>query len=598
MVEVMNAKYFTDQDRQAAEAMATAHFSCGKDALTIDIISGDQEGDTTWEILAIKGTVNETKNMDAGYALYYEQDGLFLEIYPERGSGEDLDRNALMQHLSRKKIVDLSISSVQNLLEKGSGRTRIAMTQTEHIYGEDITVEVGANELEAYARLLPPEPNGPELALDAAKTRLAEAGVSHGIEDADLLAMIMAKDYGEPHVVAKATPPDDGEDGKLIFHFSTDERTGSPVEIGGGRVDYRMLDLYIPVTDGQLLVTKTEATEGTPGLSVKGNSIKQRPGKETVLPRGKNVSYNEERTEMHATCAGMVEFVNNAVNVSSVYKINGDCDMSVGNIDFEGSVHITGSVRSGHTIKATDGINVGGGVEAAKLIAGGNVEVKGGMQGSGKGMIEAGGSVSVMYIEQGTIIADGPVTVDVCIHSKVETGSTLHATGKRGAVIGGQVAAAGNIVANFIGALSNTKTEVEVGVMPRKRARLLVLEKEMERIAADKIKLDQLEAYLAKSKGAMDNETWTKLHVSGVENRRINDEDEKSHIEEIAELKYDMEHATDSRVHVFETAFSGSRISIGSSAFKITDEISYATFRYDNGEVVWGPCEISKGDKK
>jgi len=593
----MIAKYFTASSRDDAEAAACTFFACGKESLTIEIISGDREGETTWEILAIKGTPSETSNMDASFSIYYEADGVYLEIYPERGKGVDLDRNALMLHLSRKKIVDLNISSVQSIPEKDGGRAKIAMSQTEVKYGEDISVSIADNELEATARLLAPEPGGQAIELTDAKQKLTEAGVVHGIDETALVEFLAAKEYGEPFVVAKATPPTDGEDGRLVFHFSTDERTGAPVEIGGGRVDYRTLDLFVPVTEGELLVTKTDATEGTPGTSVKGNSIKQRPGKETSLPRGKNVSFNDDRTEIHASCAGMVEFVNNAINVSSVYKINGDCDMGVGNIDFEGSVHITGSVRSGYTIKATDGINVGGGVEAAQLIAGGNVEVKGGMQGSGKGMIEAGGSVSVMYIEQGSIAADGPVTVDVSIHSRIETGSTLHAKGKRGAIIGGHVMAAGDIVANFIGALSNTKTEVEVGVMPRKRARILTLEKEMERLQGDKVKLDQLDAYLAKTKGTMDNETWTKLYNSGVENRRINDEDKKAFVQEIETLKEEMAHATDSRVHVFETAFSGSKIVIGSSSYKISDEISYATFRFSDGEVVYGPCELIKGEK-
>ena len=594
----MKAKYFTAQSREAAEAMAASHFACDKEALTIDILSGDGEGETEWQILAIEGTPATTKNMDAFYTVYYEPDGVYLEIYHERGAGSDLDRTSLMQHLSRKKIVDLSVSSIQSIPEKSGGRAKIAIPQKEHLYGEDMSVEISGDELEVTARLLAPEPGGPLMQLDMAKTILLEAGVTHGIDLIDLTTLIESKEYNEPKVIARATSPTDGDDGKLIFHFSTDERTGAPVEIGGGRVDYRTLDLFIPVTEGQHLVTRTVATEGEPGLSVRGNPIKQKPGKETSLPRGKNVNYNEERTEIHAACAGMVEFVNNAINVSSVYKINGDCDMSVGNIDFEGSVHISGSVRSGHTIKATDGINVGGGVEAAKLIAGGNIEVKGGMQGSGKGTIEAGGSVSIMYIEQGLISADGPVTVDVSIHSKIETGSTLHAKGKRGAIIGGKASAAGDIVVNFIGALSNTKTEVEVGVMPRKRARLLVIEKEMERIAADKLKLDQLDAYLAKSKGAMDNETWTKLHLSGIENRKLNETDAKAFTEEMEELKYEMEHATDSKVHVFDTVFNGSRIGIGSSAFNVNDEISYATFKYSDGEVVWGPCELSKGDVK
>jgi len=594
----MKAKYFTAESRETAEKAAATYFKCGMEALTIDVLKGDAEEDKEWFILAIEGTPASNNNMNAFYNVFYESDGVYLEIYHERGAGDELDRAALMQHLVRKKIVELSISSVQSISEKSEGRTRIAMTQTEHTYGEDMSVEVASDELSATARLLAPEPGGMPIKIETAKNRLAEAGVSHGIDMVDLTMLIESKEYNEPKVVAHATAPTEGEDGKLIFHFSTDERTGAPVEIGGGRVDYRTLDLFIPVVEGQHLVTRTIATDGVPGLSVRGNPIKQRPGKETAMPRGKNVTFNDDRTEMFAACAGMVEFVSNAINVSSVYKITGDVDMSVGNIDFEGSVHVSGSVRSGHTIKATDGINIGGGVEAAKLIAGGNIEVKGGMQGSSKGSIEAGGSVSIMYIEQGSISADGPVTVDVSIHSKIETGSTILAKGKRGALIGGKASAAGDIVVNFIGALSNTKTEVEVGVMPRKRARMLVIEKEMERLAADKVKLDQLDTYLAKSKGAMDNETWTKLHISGIENRKINDEETKAYTEEMEELKYEMEHATDSRVHVFETAFSGSRIGIGSSAFNVNDEISYATFRYNNGEVTWGPCELSKGDIK
>jgi hypothetical protein len=335
-----------------------------------------------------------------------------------------------------------------------------------------------------------------------------------------------------------------------------------------------------------------------PGTSVKGNLIKQRVGKEATMPRGKNISVNPEKTEMISTCAGMVEFVNNSINVSSVYAIKGDCDMSTGNIDFDGSVQISGSVRSGSVVKASGGITVGGAVEAATLIAGGNVEVKGGMQGSGKGAIEAGGSVSVLYIERGSIAADGPITLDVCIHSRIETGSTIHALGRRGAIIGGQASAAGDIVANFIGALSHTKTDIEVGFMPRKRARIATLEKEMERLGADMVKLDQLDTYLERSKGTMDKETWDKLYRSGIENRRINNDDITAISNEMEILRDELTHATDSKVHVFETAFSGSRIVIGSSAFRLNDEISFATFKFSEGEVSYGVCELSKADVK
>jgi len=605
----MVAKYFYADTQEDAQSKALAYFNCSKDELFINAIKGqdavpageDGTGGIAaepWMIVAIQGSPNEINEMDSFFTLYYEPDGVFIEIYEERGKGEKADSQTILHYLTRKKVVSFSVPVVQELVEDGFGRAKIAQQQAEYVFGEDLNVVVTGDELEVSVRLLEPEPSGAMLSLDDAKRILSEADVTHGIDEEALSGVLGRKEYGEPFVVARATPPTDGEDGKLIFHFSTDERTGRPREIGHGRVDYRSLDLYVPVEKDQLIVTRTQATDGEPGTTVRGNPIKQKPGKEAMMPRGKNIEVNEDKTEMIATCSGMVEFVNNAINVSNVYTVNGDCDISVGNIEFEGSVHISGSVRSGNTVTATDGINVGGSVEAAMLKAGGNVEVKGGMQGSGKGTIEAGGSVSIMFVERGTIIADGPVTVDVSIHSKIETASTILAFGKRGAIIGGQAGAAGDITANYIGALSSTKTDVEVGFMPRKRARLVALEKELERLNADKVKLTQLDTYLERTKPTMEQEMWEKLYASGVENKRVNDDDTTAVMEEISTIRYEMDHATDSKVHVLETAFHGSRIGIGSGSFKVNEDISYATFRFDDGEIVYGPCEKSKTDIK
>jgi len=474
------------------------------------------------------------------------------------------------------------------------GRAKIAPPQQEYFYGEDIRVEITHDESEAYATLLAPEPGGAPMDFETAKEKIVAAGVTYGISDQAIGKLLKAKEYGTGHIVAQTIQPVDGENGKLIFHFSTDERTGRPREIGHGRVDYRSLDLYIPVHEGQLLVTRTLATEGTPGATIKGKPLRQKPGKNLNLPRAKNVRINEEKTEMYAMCSGMVEYINSSVNVSSVYKIDGDCDLSVGNIDFDGSVHISGSVRSGHTVKATGGVVIGGVVEAATIIAGGNVEVKSGMQGADKGRIEAGGSVTIQYIERGTVIADGSVTVDACIHSIIEAGGSLNAKGRRGAIIGGRVGAACDVVVNYVGSVSYAQTEIEAGLMPRKRARIQVLERDIEQLKSEITKLDQLDAYLEKSKSKMDPDKWDKLFRSGAETRRINEQNMEEHCMEVAELKHELEHATDGRVHVFDTAFHGARIIIGNGIYKVSSDIKYSTFRYKNGEVVYGACELSK----
>ena len=589
----MSYKYFTAEIRETAEAKAETFFGCSKDLITFEVISGG-EGQI-WQLLAFAGAGGEPANIDAGFGLYYEEDGVYLELYKARGEGEQIDRAALAQHIGRKNINGLDLAVVQTLLAaKQGGRARIAPAQQEFIYGEELSVEIMSNDSEAWVKLLPPEHGGALLNFEAAKQKLLEAGVTHGIDEQKLREFLDIRIYDKSRLIAETVPPVDGDNGRLVFEFSTDERTGRPREIGGGRVDYRSLDLYVPVTEGQLLVTRILATEGTPGVTIKGKEIKQKPGKEVNLPKGKNVDINEDRTEMRSKYSGMVEFVHGSVNVSNLYKINGDVDLSVGNIEFDGSINISGSVRAGHVIKATGGVVVGGTMEASTIISDGSVEIKGGMQGADKGRIEAGGSVTVLYIERGTVIADGSISVDACIHSNLAAGAAITAKGRRGCIIGGHVGAADNITANFIGSVAHANTEVEVGVMPKKRERIQVLERELEKLSGELVKLDQLDGYLSSSKEKMDPETWDKLFRSGTENRRIDEQLTEQYTEELNALKYELEHATDGKVHILDTVFPGTRIIIASDIYKVNNEIQFTTFRHRDGEVVYGPCELSK----
>jgi len=589
----MKAKYFTAENREAAEEAAANYFGCEKEEVILENTGNDEETGCC-HLIAMIGAPVEIANMDAHYNVFYENDGVYLELYKKRGAGHTLVGNDLMTHLNRKNINELNLPAVQALIEKTAGRAKIATAQEEFIYGESLVIVIIDDEQKAEAILLPPEQGGALLDITAAKNQLQNVGVTHGIDEEMLVDFIKAKDYSRSCIIAQATLPIDGEDGKLQFNFSIDERTGSPKEIGGGRVNYRALDLYVPVTEGQLLVTRVLATEGTPGISVTGNEIKPKPGKEITLPKGKNVKINEEKTEMHALCSGMVYYLNDSVNVSNVYDIKGDCDLSVGDIDFDGCVHVFGTVRSGSTIKATGGVVIDGSVEAATIIAGGNVDIKGGVQGADRALIEAGGAVSMLYVEHGTVHADGPVTFDVSLHSIIEAGETLTAKGRRGAIIGGRAGAAGNIIANYIGAISNTSTEVAVGVMPRKRTRLQFLENEIERLNSEQSKLDTLDSYLEKSKEHIDPDKWELLNRSSVENRNIYAGQIEEYTAEKENLMHELEHATEGKIHVLDTVFSGSRVLIGADTYAVNDEISYVSFRRDESNVVCGPCEISR----
>lgn len=85
--------------------------------------------------------------------------------------------------------------------------------------------------------------------------------------------------------------------------------------------------------------------------------------------------------------------------VDNELVIEGDVSLTTGDVSFMNDIHIHGNVLTGVTIRSEKGsIVVDGYVEASELHAAKDVVLKNGMQGSGKGKIVAGGSVSGKFL--------------------------------------------------------------------------------------------------------------------------------------------------------------------------------------------------------
>ena len=108
---------------------------------------------------------------------------------------------------------------------------------------------------------------------------------------------------------------------------------------------------------------------------------------------------------------GCVSFKRNTVELSSLLEIPGDVDFSTGNIRFEGSVKIHGDVRSGFEVSADGSIEIDGAVENAILRAKGDITVKGGFVGTGKGLIQSDENVTVGYVRNQQIECNGSIFI-------------------------------------------------------------------------------------------------------------------------------------------------------------------------------------------
>ena len=187
------------------------------------------------------------------------------------------------------------------------------------------------------------------------------------------------------------------------------------------------------------------------------------------LEYGRNISINEDKTEIYSDVTGHAMYINGKVFVSDVYEVPADVDNSIGNINYDGSVHVKGNIKSGFTVEAEGDVIVDGVIENASVYAGGQIIVKRGVQGMHKGVLKAGSNVISKYIENATVSAGGYIESEIILNSTVSSGGTIKVHGRKGLINGGVTRAANCIEANNFGTEMETPTILEVGVDPAKK---------------------------------------------------------------------------------------------------------------------------------
>jgi uncharacterized protein (DUF342 family) len=252
----------------------------------------------------------------------------------------------------------------------------------------------------------------------------------------------------------------------------------SPKEVEGRRIDYKNLETVISVTKGTVLAAKTSSTPGENGFTVTGKPLAAKPGKDDRLAAGKNTKLSPDRLQVIADIDGQPILRDKTITVESVLSVDGDIDYCTGNIDFAGSVRVVGNVVSGFSLKASEHIHVEGLVEDSFIEAGGDVLIKGGIQGANKGTIKARGNVNALFIERATVEAGGCITAGQSLHANLLAGDQVVVTMEEGHICGGAVGARNLVQANIIGSEYGTWTEIAVGFEPREKATLEELKQE------------------------------------------------------------------------------------------------------------------------
>ena len=355
-------------------------------------------------------------------------------------------------------------------------------------------VRITEDKTEAWLYLCAPE-DGAKYEKSEIMRYLQLNGVMAGINESHVAAMCKKQIYEREVKVAASEKGEPGSEGRFEFFFNTEKP--KPEIRKDGTVDYRSMSLVQNVEEGQLLAIYHPAVQGTSGRDVTGAFEKANVYKELRPLTGKGISNAEDPNKYYAAKSGKVEYDgDNKLSIVEVYEVQGGCDYANNAlVDFNGDVIIHGNVEAGVTIRAGKSLTVEGVVESANITAGGDVCLKRGMQGAGKGTIVAGGDIFTEFLEYANVKAGGNVQSNVILNSRVSAGDRVTLTGKKGLIAGGSVHAMLGVSCQNVGNQSEIKTGIHVGVLPETMEKRIAVNEEYSKLNQE---LDEIVAGMAK----------------------------------------------------------------------------------------------------
>jgi len=345
--------------------------------------------------------VNSLPPQDGRYQITATDTAVFLSVWPSVNNGSPVSKVAVINDLTSQNLLDFDSDFIATVIREATGTPVLIINSVPLIQlTPNIRVKVGLNRLEARIDIVIP-PEAPKATTSELLEKLKAEGVVYDIDECALEILTETR-WATNVIVARGIVPCDGENAYLKYYVDSDIQ-GRPEELEDGRVDFKEINSFLCVEEGQLLVEKIPATAGIAGIDVYGKPIPAKPGKDKLMPVGKNVIVVDD-WRLYAAINGHLHiFLDKRINVIPIIVIDGDVDYNTGNIDFKGSVIVRGIVQPGFCVKA------GGNVEVCGNICGGTVEatsiiVHKGIQGMNRGVIKARERLVSNFIENASLL--------------------------------------------------------------------------------------------------------------------------------------------------------------------------------------------------
>ncbi len=522
--------------------------------------------------------------MNGYFEFVANSDGVFLKVIAPTDGGAPVTTQMVLDYLDMHKLKGESIM-VDKAVKASDGQPVRLSLDRIHPVRECYRLTVDEDKMSATAYFYPPMEGAGLMDLNEMLGDLKLKKILFGINKENLQNFFSKREYCTEIEIARGKEPRDGTDAVVTYHFNTDLHA-KPAMNADGTVDYRNLNLINHCKEGDELATLTKEDPGDNGMNIFAEPVKPRKVKVLALHPGKNTRISEDKLHLFAAKTGHVILEGEHVTVSDVMRIE-NVDVSTGNIDYDGSVEVAGVVSAGFEVKCTGNIVVKGIVEGATINAGGDVILERGMNGMGRGVINAGRNVITKFIENGEVNSVGSISAESIIQGRVTSGTTIEVSGKRGNITAGHVTATEQISAKTIGSEMGTNTIVEVGVNPGLKAKIKEAEQTIAQAAKNMQTIEPtIAGFTDKLKKGFKP---TPEQLQYVQKLVATDKALKAQVEEkskeVEELQSQLSDVQKANVRFSGIAYPGTQIVIGSLSQTLKKEYKFGKFFSDGGDV-------------
>ncbi|MDE5966613.1 MAG: FapA family protein [Lachnospiraceae bacterium] len=373
-----------------------------------------------------------------------------------------------------------------------------------------IEVKISADGMLAEVAVQPEE--GEIISTDSILAAINIEGVQAGIDEKAIKEIVEEKLYGQYVTVAKGKPAVDGKDGYYEYFFAVNAGKGVPRIREDGSVDYSRV--ITNVSEGDLVAEYHPHTNGVFGYNVYATMLPPVKGKALNPFRVKDVRQDENR--YYAEKSGFVSIDDHTLAIHNVLEIKGDADYTMGNISFNGDIHVMGNILPGIEVRAKGSVIVDGVVGDSKVYAGKDVIIGNGIHGKGEGTtyVEAEGCLKTNFASHAHIRVGGNVELNYSVGSEIEAEGMVTVTGDKGAIIGGTVLAVKGVEAKVYGNDFGILTEINVGYSKKTKEALMFHKKQLQEMEESLATYSPGEqpAYLVKMINVAKKQIWEMEH--------------------------------------------------------------------------------------